>query len=229
MSNKKYLLLQINDALFPIGAYSHSFGLETFIQKNLVYNYDTAFNYIRNKLNLDILYSELLPIKLAYKYCYSNNLDKIIELEEILEASRIPSEIRAANNKLGSRFIKTILNLDITYDRDMFNRYVNARKGHTVNYAIAYGVFCASCNIELNESIERFIYSQTSAIVTNCVKTIPLSQSEGQKLLTSCHIIFEYILSKLNNIEEDMLCLSTTSFDIRCIEHEALYSRLYMS
>ena len=29
---KKFLLLQVNDALFPIGAYSHSYGLETYIQ-----------------------------------------------------------------------------------------------------------------------------------------------------------------------------------------------------
>ena len=28
MSQKKFYLLQVNDALFPIGAYSHSQGLE---------------------------------------------------------------------------------------------------------------------------------------------------------------------------------------------------------
>ena len=32
MSQKKFYLLQVNDALFPIGAYSHSQGLETYIQ-----------------------------------------------------------------------------------------------------------------------------------------------------------------------------------------------------
>ena len=31
MSELNFYLLQINDALFPIGAYSHSQGLETYI------------------------------------------------------------------------------------------------------------------------------------------------------------------------------------------------------
>lgn len=36
MSQKKFLVLQMNDSLFPIGAYSHSYGLETYIQKGIV-------------------------------------------------------------------------------------------------------------------------------------------------------------------------------------------------
>lgn len=38
----KFLLLQVNDALFPIGGYSHSYGLETYIQKGIVKDADSA-------------------------------------------------------------------------------------------------------------------------------------------------------------------------------------------
>ena len=39
---KKLLLLQITDSAFPIGAYSHSFGLETYIQKGMVKSREEA-------------------------------------------------------------------------------------------------------------------------------------------------------------------------------------------
>ena len=38
MSELNFYLLQINDALFPIGAYSHSQGLETYIQRGIVHD-----------------------------------------------------------------------------------------------------------------------------------------------------------------------------------------------
>lgn len=229
MSYKKYLLLQINDALFPIGGYSHSYGLETYIQKDIVHDVNTASEYIKNKLEMDFLYSELLPIKLAFKYAKENKLESLIELEEIIEASRVPEEIRSASHKLGSRFIKTMMNLDISFNCNIFKRYVEARRGSYVNYNIVYGVFCVACDINYEDAIEKFLYAQTSAMITNCVKSIPLSQTNGQKLLVNCYEDFIRIINKLKDLNEDMLCLSTPGFDIRCMQHEGLYSRIYMS
>ena len=66
-------------------------------------------------------------------------------------------------------------------------------------------------------------------MVTNCVKTIPLSQSAGQTLLSSCYNSFQEILSSVREWTEEDLCLSAPGFDLRGIQHEKLYSRLYMS
>ena len=230
MSEKQFYLLQINDALFPIGGYSHSQGLETYIQRGLVHDEDTAREYITNKIKWNFEYTELLAARLAYEAAEKKNLKGILHLEELLEASRIPMEQREAARKMGSRFAKTIEKLELPISESgIFRKYLDARKGKTVNHCCIYGVFCAEMQISLEEALSHYLYAQTSAIVTNCVKTIPLSQTSGQKLLSGCYGEFEMILKDVMKKREEDLCLSAPGFDIRGIQHERLYSRLYMS
>ena len=224
--DKRYLLLQINDAAFPIGSYTHSYGLETYIQKNLIKN---VYEYIKTNAKTNFLYTELLAAYKAYEFAEKNNLSKILELEEIIDASKIPKEIRTASEKLGSRFIKTVSSLNVKYESNIFNEYIKKENEGTRIHSSAYGVFCFSVGIDKVKAMEGYLYAYVSASIINAVKLIPLSQNEGQKILYKCYKFFDEIIDMLLSLDIKNLCLSTPGFDIRCMQHEALYSRLYMS
>ena len=98
-----------------------------------------------------------------------------------------------------------------------------------MHHATVYGIFCAAVGISVSDCLEHYIYAQTSAMVTNCVKTIPLSQSVGQQLLIGTYDLMRELLEQVMKLSEDMLGLSSPGFDLRCIQHEGLYSRIYMS
>ena len=106
---------------------------------------------------------------------------------------------------------------------------MNKSKNNLPTHTVAYGVFWQSVGIERERAIEGFLYSYTSSTITNCVKSIPLSQTQGQQLLYKSHDIFEEVINKLDELTIDDLCLSTPGFDIRCMQQENLYSRHYMS
>ncbi|MBU5480581.1 urease accessory protein UreF [Blautia sp. MSJ-19] len=225
----KFFLLQVNDALFPIGGYSHSYGLETYIQKGIVHDEDSAEEFIHKRLEYNFLYNEFLAVRLGWEYAVSGDLAAISRLEEIMEAGKIPRETREASRKLGSRFIKTLSALEIPRENRVFEEYREARKGKSVHHAVAYGVFCGAAGITREEALEHFLYAQTSAMVTNCVKTIPLSQSSGQKLLSGCYPLLQKLTEEVTELGEEWLGLSGPGFDLRCMQHEGLYSRIYMS
>ena len=225
----KFFLLQVNDALFPIGGYSHSYGLETYIQKGIVHDEDSAQEFIHKRLKYNFSYNEFMAVRLAFEYALREDLEAISRLEEIMEAGKIPRETREASRKLGSRFIKTLSALELPVQNSIFDKYREARKGKSVHHAVAYGVFCGAAGIAENEALEHFIYAQTSAMVTNCVKTIPLSQSSGQKLLSGCYPLLQELTKKVTELGEEWLGLSGPGFDLRCLQHEGLYSRIYMS
>ena len=230
MSDKLFYLLQVNDALFPIGGYSHSQGLETYIQKGIVRDEKTAEEYILQKLRWSLTYTDLLAVRLAHEAAAAGNLEGLLRLESILEVSRLPSEQRDASKKMGSRFVKTVEKLEIPeLEGGIFRRYLEGRKGRGVSHCTVYGVFCGVLAIDLEEALRHYLYAQTSAMVTNCVKTIPLSQTAGQKILSGCYGLFEEVLKQVMVLTEEDLCLSAPGFDVRGIQHETLYSRIYMS
>lgn len=229
MNKTQFYLLQVNDALFPIGGYSHSMGLETYIQKDIVHNEATAAQYIENKLRWNLAYTDVLAVRLSYEYAAKQDIDGLMRLETLLAASRLPMEQREASRKMGSRFAKTIEKLKLPEILPVFSDYIAARKGKPMTHCCIYGVFCAALQLEEQEILAHYLYAQTSVMITNCVKTIPLSQSAGQHLLSSCYDTLEEILSDVLTWTEDDLCLSAPGFDLRGIQHEKLYSRLYMS
>ena len=156
-------------------------------------------------------------------------LDKLKELDDLAEAGKSPKEIREASQKLGSRFVKTVLNMDPPFLKDIFRDYVDARKGEPTHHAVAYGVLCAAAGVPLKDALECFLYSNTSNLVVTSVKTIPLSQTDGQKILISLYDTFGEIIERAMEVPWEQIGLASPGFDLRCMQHEVLYSRLYMS
>ena len=72
---RRFFLLQVNDALFPIGGYSHSQGLETYIQQGSVCDEKTAAEYIHKKLRFALAYTDLLAVRLAWELADQSDAD----------------------------------------------------------------------------------------------------------------------------------------------------------
>ena len=226
MVHNEYLLLQVNDSLFPIGGYAHSYGLESYVQHGLVKDGETAFRYLESMISHNLLYNDLLAVRLSYECAASADAAGLLGLDELLLASKSPAELRGASMKLGSRFIKTVGSLPIIYGNGAFAAY--AKDGASL-HPIAYGAFCADAGLEKARGIQLFLYAQVSAAVTNCVKLVPLSQTKGQQLLCRSSVLQERALELLPSLTIMDMGRSLPGYDLRSMQHERLYSRLYMS
>ena len=307
-------LLQLNDATFPIGSYTFSWGLETFVQQGIIHDSKSAEVFIGSELSGSFLYSDLLAVRLAWEasgvcnageahcassvgsagemhcassvgsaraaYCASgvgsageahcassvgkaneahsasctgnapepNNASlvctvpswqKLQALDEIYGASRGPFELREGSRKLATRFEKTTdafceipLLANGTHGENSTGRTSEMHGAKTAAYQavyfpVAYGAHCAERGIPLEECLAAFTYSQVSARVTTCVKLVPLSQSEGQRILYSLMKNFSDLVAKCFTLSENDLCRSSPGLDLRAMQHEYLYSRLY--
>ena len=229
---RNYLLLQqLNDSLFPIGSFTHSYGLETYVQQNKITDVDSFYHYLIQIIDCSFLYNELLAIKLAYGFAKDKAIDQLIYLDQLITATKPAYEIRQASIKLGSRFIKTITKIGINSTNDSFTKYcqkveLNLIEGH---HALAYGALCGSLDLPYDCSVLKFNYSQLSGMINTGVKLIPLCQTLAQKLLYKLQPAIINAIDKLEKLSIDDLGRSTPGFELRSQQHEKLYSRMYMS
>ena len=65
--DKMLSLFQLCDSNFPTGAFSHSYGLESYIQENLVHDQATFAQWLHVYLNEQLVYSDGLATRLVYE------------------------------------------------------------------------------------------------------------------------------------------------------------------
>lgn len=221
-------LLHLCDSTLPIGSFSHSAGLETYVQEKIITNKIEAKEFVTEQLSQNLYYTDAAIVSLAYDAAQSNNLDEILSLDGICTAVKLPMEIRAASKKLGIRLLKVFEKneafiLPVKY-RDAINKH--DASGH---FSVAFALLASAMNINKEEMLAGFYYNATSAFVTNAVKLIPLGQQDGQEILMSIFPLIKDLAQKSLSPDKEMIGYCCAGFDIRCMQHEQLYSRLYMS
>jgi urease accessory protein len=228
MNNALLNLLHLTDTTLPIGGFSHSAGLETYVQQGLVKDTSTAKLFVEQMLAKNICYTDAAFLSLAYDAVRKKDLEKLLLLDDECTAVKLPAEIRNASNKLGLRLMKIFNPLTNNF---IVNKYAEAIKEKKVlgHYCIAFALYAHSFKISKRNALYGFYYNAAVGFVTNAVKLVPLSQQSGQEILFTMHETINDLVKKSMIPNEDLIGLCCTSFDIKCMQHERLYSRLYMS
>ncbi len=228
MTSALLQLLHLCDPTLPIGGFSHSAGLETYVQLGIVKDKGSANSFITEMLARNLQYTDAALLSLTWEAASLGQWQTILQLDEECTAVKLPLEMRQASKKLGVRLLKIF---DRLVDNPMvanFNQCVQQQQT-SGNYCVAFALLSHAMGIEKKDALYGFYYNAAVGFVTNAVKLVPLGQQDGQEILCNLAPLIQDLVTKTMQADKALIGICCTGFDIRSMQHEQLYSRLYMS
>lgn len=226
----KYILslFQLCDSNLPTGAFSHSFGLETYIQEGLVENKATFAQWLDIYLREQLVYTDGLACRLAYEALEQGKLKLIWELDRKLFVQVMPSETREGVQKMGARLVKLGMSL---YESETLSKYqdrIVAKQsyGHS---ALAFAILAQHLGVPLSTAILSYLYSTIASMVQNAVRGIPLGQTQGQEILRDFNSPLAQAVETILSLEEGDFGLVSPGLELAQMRHERVNIRIFMS
>ncbi|MCG3402324.1 urease accessory protein UreF [Staphylococcus massiliensis] len=221
-------LFQFCDSQFPTGAFSHSYGLETYIQRQDVNDAATFKAWLHLFLNEQLTYSDGLVMRLVYDAIKQNNKDDIIKYDQLLYVQNLPKETRLGAKQMGKRMVKLANEL---YDSEWLQWYERMLdEGYVYTHpAICFTLLGAHLDVEIETIISYYLYQNVSSLTQNAVRAIPLGQTAGQKIVENMLDDIDAVAKHIFKLEKRDIGLTSPGLEMNQMEHEHINVRIFIS
>ncbi|MFZ6675767.1 urease accessory protein UreF [Undibacterium sp. Xuan67W] len=218
-------LFQLASPSLPIGAYSYSQGLGAAIENGLVRDEASARTWIVGALHHIVAQFEA-PILWRLLSAFSARDAGAVSLwTERFIAARDTAEFRAETIQMGYSLSKLAIDLKIA-DASLL---AILQQQAEVPLPTAMAFASVALDIPADACVLAMLFSWAENQVLVCVKSVPLGQVSGQRLLLSLRPELETAALVAHTLPDDELSNWSPGLSLLSMQHEIQYSRLYRS
>lgn len=221
MSTVPVSLLHLCDSLFPIGAFSHSDGLEwatSVGQVATAADFEAWLLAVRDRSLRDY---EGPGVARAWQACRREHWDVLEALDAELHALRPAAAAREASRSMGSRLLKT-------WNEIQPEARVAAAAPPALTLPAAFGCVAATAGISQADAVSGYMYTRLAASLSAAMRLMPLGQHQGHTLLASTLAGVPAVVDAVLH-DDGPLQSFTPMMDIAAMRHQYVHSRLFRS
>jgi urease accessory protein len=222
---KLIALLHLASPALPIGTFSYSQGLEAAVDVQLVHDAESARAWIQSGLEHVLALNELPTLSIIYRNWESGNFSEIERLNARFLASRESSELRQETEQMGWSLTQLALALR-WHDK---SRQVVLSSLSPVGLPTAFAYASGALGIDLESCVSAYCFGWVENQVTAALKSVPLGQIAGQKILFAMHSVIPDVVLRAIATAPDQISTFAPHLGILSARHANQYSRLFRS
>jgi urease accessory protein len=215
-------LQQLTDSALPTGAFAHSLGFETYIERGVVSDEDSFGVWLAAFVEQQLTYSDGLAIRFLYEGV------PVAELDELLTAQLLPRQLREASIKMGTRLLEIGAEIFPSPELAEYRELVTSGRA-AAHQPLAFATIARSLCVPYADALAAYLFASVTTLTQNAVRAIPLGQNAGQRLLRQACDDVAAAVERVAGLGPDDFGAISPGLEIAQMRHERQRARMFMS
>lgn len=221
-ASRQLALQQLCDSALPTGAFAHSLGFETYIDRGLVHDEETFGVWLAAFIAQQLTYSDAVAIRFLYEGA------PVAGLDALLTAQLLPRQLREASIKMGARLLE--IGTEIFPSPELADYRALVGSGRAAGHQpLAFAVVARSLGVPLPEALAAYLFATATSLTQNAVRAIPLGQNAGQRLLRAAARDVAAAALRAGSLDRSDFGAISPGLEISQMRHERQRARMFMS
>ena len=214
-------LIWLASPALPVGGFSYSEGLEAAVEWAGVSTEGKASDWIADQLHLSLSRCDLPVLLQAVTAARAGDGERLKQLDAWVRQTRETSEFRLQTEQMGRSMADWLRGLHAD-DALLFT-------GWQPSYPVAFAVAAARTQASVEDIAAAFCFGWAENMVQTAIKSVPLGQSAGQRMLARLAEEIPRALAHAATLDDDGRQALSPMLAILSARHEIQYSRLFRS
>jgi urease accessory protein len=221
-------LLQFADALFPIGGYAHSFGLEYYVETGRIKGPPEVQEFLLSHLHGRAGPCDAVAAAVAGRLARQRDLEGCMALDLDMDVRSHVNESREASRQMGHQTARVAAAL--TNDPFMTAYLESVESNETPgHHPVSFGISGGIIGWDPEQAAAAFLFSTASQIVGAATRLVPIGQLEAQKILWAVGPLIAGLARETLGKEQGEIWSFSPGLEVAGMRHARLDQRLFRS
>jgi urease accessory protein len=222
-------VMQLSDSFFPTGIFTTSNGLEFLFREKKIQGMFDLIELIKINIIQQIGPTDCVALSNVMDSAKKHDLDKVIEADEIVFATKSIKEIRNASVRSGVQLIKC--ESEFIKDDKILNQYKNSitkNQTHGI-FPVAFAICCNSLKIKKEKSMAMMLYGFSVGIIGAALRLGLIQHFESQKIIHKIKPIISQTIREYSDKPLLEMWQFAPQVDVIQMSHEKMDSKMFIT